>query len=107
MKSFAVVALFALLACANAQIFSSGKILQGPSSRATVVGPDGSAIHSVAPGGSVVAEHHSGVVAHTAPIVAHAPVVAHTAYAAPAVVAHHAPLAYAHHGLYAHHGYYF
>ncbi|RZC42542.1 hypothetical protein BDFB_010601 [Asbolus verrucosus] len=104
-----VIALFAVLACARADVVSSARILQGPSSRTTVVGPDGSAISSVSPGGSIVTEQHSGVVAHAAPVVAAAPVV-HAAYAAPAVVARHAyvaPVAYAHHGVIAHHGLYY
>lgn len=60
-----------------------------------MVGPDGSAISSVAPGGQIVQEESVGVVAETAPVVA-APAVAYSAplvsaYAAPVVAA---PLAY-------------
>lgn len=92
----AIVAVFAALATANAGLIAapSAKIVQGPSTRTTVVGPDGSAISSVAPGGSIVTEDHAGLVAHTAPVVAAhtayaAPVLAHSAYAAP-VVSHSA-----------------
>lgn len=73
-------------------IAPSAKILQGPSSKTTLVGPDGSVISAYAPGGQVVTDEHPGVVAHAAPVLA--PVVAH---AAP-VVAQAAPLAYASHG---------
>ncbi|XP_060524911.1 cuticle protein LPCP-23-like [Cylas formicarius] len=78
-----------LAAVANAGVFvgPSAKILQGPSSKTTVVGPDGSAISAVAPGGQIVHEEHPGVVAYAAPA-------AHLSYAAPAVVAHHAPVAH-------------
>lgn len=91
------VALFAVLAVASASVVvaPSAKIIQGPSTRTTVVGPDGSAISSVAPGGQIVQEESVGVVAETAPVVA-APAVAYSAplvsaYAAPVVAA---PLAY-------------
>ncbi|XP_019880510.1 uncharacterized protein LOC109608513 [Aethina tumida] len=129
MNSIAVVATFlAALACAHAGVLvgPSANVLQGPSSRSTIVGPDGSAISSVAPGGQIVTEEHPGVVAHTAPVVAapvlahsaqlvahSAPVLAHSApvvaaHAAPVlahsaqVVAHSAPVVAAHHGLVAH-----
>ncbi|RZB41024.1 hypothetical protein BDFB_010218 [Asbolus verrucosus] len=90
MNTFAVVAIFAVLASANAGLIAapSAKIVQGPSTRTTVVGPDGSAISSVAPGGTIIQEEHPGVVAHTAPVVAAPVVAAHTAYAAPVVAAH-------------------
>ncbi|XP_049817491.1 cuticle protein 16.5-like isoform X1 [Aethina tumida] len=101
MNSFAVVATFlAALACAQAGLLvgPSAKVLQGPSTKTTVVGPDGSAISSVAPGGQIITEEHPGVVAQTAPVVA-APVLAHSAHlvahSAP-VLAHSAPVVAAH-----------
>lgn len=60
--------------------------LQGPSSRSTVVGPDGSVIEAVAPGGRVETAIDAGVAAYSAPIVTHA-----VPAAAGAIVAHHAP----------------
>ncbi|CAG9820854.1 unnamed protein product [Phaedon cochleariae] len=97
-----VVIALACLAVANAGPFlPSTKILQGPSSRTTLVGPDGSVISAAALGGQVITEEHPGqvgyagpvvaapalsyhsvpVVAHSSPIVAHAsPVVAHSAH---------------------------
>ncbi|CAH0552033.1 unnamed protein product [Brassicogethes aeneus] len=124
----AVVALFAALASTQAGLIvgPSAHILQGPSSRSTIVGPDGSSISSVAPGGQIITEEHAGVVAHSAPVLAHsavvahsAPVVAHSAqfvahsapivaHSAPVwahsaqVLAHSAPVVAAHHGLVAH-----
>ncbi|KAF7267679.1 hypothetical protein GWI33_019167 [Rhynchophorus ferrugineus] len=100
MNSFAVVAFFACLAACNAGLLvgPSAKVLQGPSSKTTLVGPEGSVISAHAPGGQVVYEEHPGFVAHAAPVVAHAaPVVAHAApvvaHAAP-IVAHAAPVAH-------------
>ncbi|XP_076267052.1 uncharacterized protein LOC143200499 [Rhynchophorus ferrugineus] len=90
MNSFIFATLFAVLAVANAGVLvaPSAKIIQGPSTRTTVVGPDGSAISSVAPGGQIVQEEIVGVVAQTAPVVAAAPAV--TSYvAAPSVLAAH------------------
>ncbi|XP_060536111.1 uncharacterized protein LOC132708028 [Cylas formicarius] len=98
MKSQVAFAFVAFVATVNAGVLvgPSAKILQGPSSKTTVVGPDGSAISAVAPGGQIVHEDHPGVVAHAVPFVAHAaPVAAHAApvlaHAAP-VVAHAAPV---------------
>lgn len=56
------------------------EVVNGPSSRATVIGPDGSAINSFAPGGRIIAETNPGFVARTAPAIA-APVPA--LYSAP------------------------
>ncbi|XP_030766343.1 cuticle protein 16.5-like [Sitophilus oryzae] len=96
MNSFAVVAFFACVAaCSAGLVGPSAHILQGPSSKTTLVGPEGSVISAHAPGGQIVHEEHPGFVAHAAPVFAHAaPVVAHAApvvHAAPAhstVVAH-------------------
>ncbi|XP_060532197.1 cuticle protein 16.5-like [Cylas formicarius] len=86
MNSYALVAFFAFAAVANAGILApAARIIQGPSSRTTVVGPDGSAISSVAPAGQIVHEESVGVVAETAPVVAGAPVL--SAYSAPVVSA--------------------
>lgn len=92
----------AVLAVANAGIIAHdhGAILQGPSTKTTLVGPDGSHISGHAPGGVVAhsvdvgyAAHtgHVAHVAHVAPVVAHvAPVVHHVA----PVVHHVAPVAH-------------
>lgn len=61
---------------------ASAGILQGPSSSAAVVGPDGSVINAFAPGGQVA---YPDVVAYAAPVVAAAPV-APAAYVAPVAV---------------------
>lgn len=58
-------------------------ILQGPSSSAAVVGPDGSVINAFAPGGQVA---YPDVVAYAAVPAAAVPVVAPAAYVAPAAV---------------------
>ncbi|KAF7267676.1 hypothetical protein GWI33_019164 [Rhynchophorus ferrugineus] len=86
MKSFVAVAFFTCLAVSNAGWLAgpSAKILQGPSSKTTLVGPEGSVIAAHAPGGQIIHEEQPGFVAHAAPIVAPAPVVS---YAAPAVAA--------------------
>ncbi|KAG5879402.1 hypothetical protein JTB14_027225 [Gonioctena quinquepunctata] len=90
MNTLAIVAFFAALAATNAGFLApSTRIIQGPSTRTTISGPDGSVIDSVAPGGRIVTEEHAGVVAHTAPVVSsyaaygfHA-LPAHAAYSAP------------------------
>ncbi|KAJ8943410.1 hypothetical protein NQ314_009779 [Rhamnusium bicolor] len=88
---YAIFAFFAALAATNAGIVApSARIIQGPSSRSTIVGPDGSVVSSVSPGGQIITEEHPGLTAYTAPVVATAPVV--TSYAAPAIVAHSAPV---------------
>ncbi|XP_019764617.2 cuticle protein 16.5 [Dendroctonus ponderosae] len=104
MSQIVFVALFACLAIANAGTIlagSSAKIIQGPSTRTTVVGPDGSSISSSSPGGSIIQEDIPGVVAETAPVIAAAPAVAYSApiaYSAPATQiaysAAAAPIAY-------------
>ncbi|KAG5879405.1 hypothetical protein JTB14_027228 [Gonioctena quinquepunctata] len=105
MNILAIVAIFATLAATNAGILAPpARIIQGPSSRTTIAGPDGSVIDSVAPGGSIVTEQHPGVVAHTAPVVstyaAHGiralPV--HTAYSSPVVSAYSTPVVSAYSG---------
>ncbi|KAH1007485.1 hypothetical protein HUJ04_004710 [Dendroctonus ponderosae] len=87
-NKYCFVAFFAFVAVANAGnlVLPSARIIQGPSSRTTVVGPDGSAISSVAPGGQIIQEESAGVVAHSAPVVA-----------APALAYSSLPLAYAAH----------
>lgn len=85
-----VAALFVLFAAAHAGLLApAANVLQGPSARATVAGPDGSVISSVAPGGSVVSDVAPGYAAYAAPAAVAAPAVA--AYAAPAVAAYSAP----------------
>ncbi|XP_030766352.1 larval cuticle protein F1-like [Sitophilus oryzae] len=99
MNSFCIAFLFAFLAVASAGILvsPSARIIQGPSSRTTVVGPDGSSISSISPAGQIVQQETLGVVARSAPIVAAPAVVAHTApivsaYSAPLLSAYSAPL---------------
>ncbi|KAK4886638.1 hypothetical protein RN001_002909 [Aquatica leii] len=104
MKFLALAVLCVAVATSNAGIIpgaiidhGDSAVIQGPSSRSAVHGPDGSVIAADAPGGTVVAAKSSGLVAHTG-FVAAAPVVAHAApfISAPvvrhSVVAHHAPL---------------
>ncbi|KAG5879401.1 hypothetical protein JTB14_027224 [Gonioctena quinquepunctata] len=103
MNALAIVAFFAALAATNAGILApSARIIQGPSTRTTIAGPDGSVIDSVAPGGRIVTEEHPGVVAQTGPLVStyaahgiHALPV-HTAYSSayssPVVSAYSAPV---------------
>lgn len=57
----------------------SSRILQGPSTRTTIVGPDGSSISAYAPGGQIILSDTDtpALLAPAAPVV----------YAAPAVVA--------------------
>ncbi|XP_044747254.1 cuticle protein LPCP-23-like [Coccinella septempunctata] len=110
MNSFAAVVFFAALAAANASVIAplaysaipTGHIVQGPSSRTTVVGPDGSAISSVAPGGTIITDHDATIVAQAAPAAVIAPAarlaVAHTPLVAAhsSLVAAHSPLVAAH-----------
>lgn len=66
MNSF-VIALFAALAIVDASNLiasPSSHILQGPSSKTTVIGPEGSAISAVAPGGRIIHEEQPGSVAY-------------------------------------------
>ncbi|KAF5302220.1 hypothetical protein FQA39_LY10259 [Lamprigera yunnana] len=100
MKFLALAVLCVAFATSNAGILpgaiidhGDSTVIQGPSASAAVHGPDGSVIGSDAPGGAVIAAKSSGVVAHSAAVVAPAPIVAHAAHflGAP-VVAHHAPL---------------
>ncbi|KAG5879413.1 hypothetical protein JTB14_027236 [Gonioctena quinquepunctata] len=68
MNSLAIVAFFAALAATNAGLLApSARIIQGPSSRTTIAGPDGSVIDSVAPGGRIITEEHPAVVAPNRP----------------------------------------
>ncbi|XP_050294695.1 uncharacterized protein LOC126734905 [Anthonomus grandis grandis] len=104
MNSFGLVALFACLAVANAGLAvipGSAKIIQAPSSRTTVAGPDGSLIHSEQPGASIITEDSPAIVARSEPLIAapvsySAPLVysAPLAYSAPVVHGYSAPLAY-------------
>ncbi|KAF5274278.1 hypothetical protein FQR65_LT04396 [Abscondita terminalis] len=96
MKFLAVAVLCVAFATSNAGIIpgaiidhGDSAVIQGPSSRTAVHGPDGSVIAADAPGGAVVAAKSSGLLAHSA--VVSAPVLAHSALI-PGVVAHHAPL---------------
>lgn len=75
------------MVCAHAGIIAAptARVLQGPSSSATIVGPDGSSISSVAPGGTVVADAAPAVIA-AAPLV-RSDVVTPGAWAVPAALA--------------------
>lgn len=74
--------LVALSAASAGVIAPSAVVVQGPSRKTTLVGPEGSVISAVAPGGQVITEEHPGVVAHAAPVHA-APIVAAPIYSAP------------------------
>lgn len=69
----------------------SFKVIEGPSSRTTLVGPDGSVISSLQPGGKVIADAHATILEHGAPVAAYsvplAPLVAHEHIATPIVEA--------------------
>lgn len=79
------------LSAASAHVIApSAAVIQGPSRKTTLVGPEGSVISAVAPGGQIITEEHPGVVAHAAPTHGHivaAPIHAAPAYAAPAFAA--------------------
>lgn len=65
----------------------TGHVIQGPSSRSTIVGPDGSSISSVAPGGSIIADNNGAIVSQGAPAtVISSP--ARLALAAPAITSY-------------------
>lgn len=107
---FKVVALSLLVAVAQAGVYTHSIVeplvksaaLQGPSSRSTIVGPDGSVIDAVAPGGRIETTVDAGLAAYTAPahLYAHAApasfVAARSAVVATphAVVSHTVPSAY-------------
>ncbi|KAG5879400.1 hypothetical protein JTB14_027223 [Gonioctena quinquepunctata] len=57
MVHFGILAVILIIALANAGILPN--VIHGPSSRTTLVGPDGSIITSFQPGGQVIAEDHS------------------------------------------------
>lgn len=94
MQSF--TALFACLAAVNAGYYSpSAKIIQGPSSKTTLIGPDGSIISAYAPGGQISHEEHPGYLAETAPVhsyAAHSPVVSYASHVPVATYAAHSPV---------------
>ncbi|XP_072389852.1 uncharacterized protein [Diabrotica undecimpunctata] len=61
---FAAIAIFAMVSISQASIIPTVEVLQGPGSKTLLIGPDGSAIDSAAPGGTVVTnDHGSGLVA--------------------------------------------
>ncbi|CAH2014748.1 unnamed protein product [Acanthoscelides obtectus] len=95
----ALIPLFALFALATGSP-SGSHVLQGPSSKTTLVGPEGSVISAHQPGGTVVHDEHPGYAAHghdhAAPLVYAAPV-HHAAYHVP-VVGHHGPVVAHGHG---------
>ncbi|XP_050510974.1 uncharacterized protein LOC126887469 [Diabrotica virgifera virgifera] len=60
----AVITVFSLVSISQASIIPTVEVLQGPGSKTLLIGPDGSAIDSAAPGGTVVTnDHGSGLVA--------------------------------------------
>lgn len=66
-----IVSFFALVYAVTA-----AKILEGPSTRTKVIGPDGSVIDAYAPGGKILLEGDSGPLLQAAPIVLAQPAVA-------------------------------
>lgn len=50
-------------------IYPSEKILEGPSSKVTLTGPDGSVIHAYLPGGKILTDDYSSFLAQAAPVV--------------------------------------
>ncbi|KAJ8943392.1 hypothetical protein NQ314_009761 [Rhamnusium bicolor] len=66
--------LLLIISLTNASLIPNIEVLQGPSSRTTVVGPDGSALSAAAPGGTVVTDSHgAGLVAAAPAVLASAP----------------------------------
>ncbi|KAJ8924259.1 hypothetical protein NQ315_007051 [Exocentrus adspersus] len=63
MNSYTVFQFALALTAASAAV-----VLQGPSRKTTLIGPEGSVISAAAPGGQVIAEQHPGVVAHAAAV---------------------------------------
>lgn len=55
------------LAVAKAGVLPAPKVLEGPSSKTTIVGPDGSKITAFAPGGKILLEENAGPVLQEAP----------------------------------------
>lgn len=55
------------LAVASASVLPSPKVLEGPSSKTTIIGPDGSKISAFAPGGKILLEENAGPVLQGAP----------------------------------------
>ncbi|KAH1014960.1 larval cuticle protein F1 [Dendroctonus ponderosae] len=96
MNTITFTAFFACLAAANAGYYSpSAEIIQGPSSKTTLIGPEGSIISAYAPGGKILHEEHPGYVAETAPVqayAAHSPVVSYASHVPVATYAAHSPV---------------
>ncbi|KAL3287492.1 hypothetical protein HHI36_001962 [Cryptolaemus montrouzieri] len=98
MNCVAIAVFFAVLAATNAGLVAplaysaipTGNIIQGPSSRSTVIGPDGSSISSVAPGGTIISENGATLVAQGAPAAVITPSARIASIAAPLVAAPHA-----------------
>lgn len=55
------------LATVNAGVLPAPKVLEGPSSKTTIIGPDGSKISAFAPGGKILLEENAGPVLQGAP----------------------------------------
>lgn len=66
-----IVSIFALVYAVTA-----AKILEGPSTRTKVIGPDGSVIDAYAPGGKILLEGDSGPLLQAAPVVLAQPAIA-------------------------------
>lgn len=91
-RLFQAVAFFAILAAANASaIAPNSKIIEGPSSKTTLTGPDGSVITSDTAGGKVLIEDQEGETSQDSSVAATAPQVkvfaSPVVYAEPVVVA--------------------
>ncbi|XP_018563031.1 uncharacterized protein LOC108904825 isoform X2 [Anoplophora glabripennis] len=94
MNTYTLFTFVVALSAASAGVIApSAAIIQGPSRKTTLVGPEGSVISAVAPGGQIITEEHPGVVAHAVP--SHGPIVAAPVHAAPVYAApvHAAPFA--------------
>lgn len=62
LSSQVVLAFFFVFVATKASLIPTVEVLQGPSSRTTVIGPDGSAVNAAAPGGQVVTGGAAGLV---------------------------------------------
>ncbi|XP_018563010.1 uncharacterized protein LOC108904815 [Anoplophora glabripennis] len=62
-----IVVFLLALATASSGIVPTPKVLEGPSSKTTIVGPDGSKISAFAPGGKILLDENAGPVLQGAP----------------------------------------
>ncbi|KAK9872422.1 hypothetical protein WA026_017880 [Henosepilachna vigintioctopunctata] len=62
MQQKVFLAFFFTFAASCASVIPTVEVLQGPSSKTTLLGPDGSALNAAAPGGTVVTRGGAGLV---------------------------------------------